>query len=43
VDVLMRKLKVSNRPALTAKAYFLGVLCHGWPPRVHPDYRKLSG
>ena len=43
VDVLMRKLKVSNRPALVAKSYFMGVLCHGWPPRVHPDYLKLSG
>jgi DNA-binding CsgD family transcriptional regulator len=40
VDVLMRKLKVNNRPALVSKAYFMGVLCHGWPPRVHPDYRK---
>jgi PAS domain S-box-containing protein len=40
VDVLMRKLKVKNRPALVAKAYFTGVLCHGWPPRVHPDYLK---
>ena len=40
VDVLMRKLKVNNRPALVSKAYFMGVLCPGWPPRVHPDYLK---
>jgi DNA-binding CsgD family transcriptional regulator len=40
VDILFRKLKVNNRPALIAKAYSLGVLCPGWPPRVHPDYLK---
>jgi DNA-binding CsgD family transcriptional regulator len=38
VDALFRKLKVNNRPALIAKAYFVGVLCPGWPPYVHPDY-----
>ena len=36
VDILFRKLKVNNRPALIAKAYFMGVLCPEWPPRVHP-------
>jgi DNA-binding CsgD family transcriptional regulator len=40
VDILFRKLKVNNRPALIAKAYSMGVLCPGWPPRVHPDYLK---
>ena len=43
VDTLMRKLKVGNRPALISKAYFMGVLCPGRPPRVRPDYRKLFG
>lgn len=43
VDTLMRKLKVNNRPALVSKAYFMGVLCPGVPPRVHPDYLKLAG
>jgi PAS domain S-box-containing protein len=42
VDILMRKLKVNNRPALVSKAYFMGVLCQGWPPHVHPDYLKLA-
>jgi PAS domain S-box-containing protein len=40
VDTLMRKLKVKNRPALVSKAYFMGVLCPGCPPRVHPDYLR---
>jgi DNA-binding CsgD family transcriptional regulator len=40
VDTLFRQLKVNNRPALIAKAYFMGVLCSGWPPHVHPDYLK---
>lgn len=40
VDILFRKLRVNNRPALIAKAYFKGVLCPGWPPRVHPAYLK---
>jgi PAS domain S-box-containing protein len=40
VDILMRKLKVNNRPALVSKAYYMGLLCQGWPPRVHPDYLK---
>lgn len=38
VDVLMRKLKVKNRPALVSKAYSMGLIRPGWPPRVHPDY-----
>jgi PAS domain S-box-containing protein len=38
VGVLMRKLKVKNRPALISKAYSIGLLSPGWPPRVHPDY-----
>jgi PAS domain S-box-containing protein len=41
VDILLRKLMVNNRPALVAKAYSIGLLCQGWPPRVHPDYLKL--
>ena len=40
VDTLFRQLKVNNRPALIAKAYFMGVLCPGWPPHVHQDYLK---
>ena len=40
VDTLFRKLKVNNRPALIAKAYSLGMLCPGWPPRVDPDFLK---
>ena len=40
VNVLMRKLKVKNRPALVSKAYSMGLLCPGWPPRVHPDHVK---
>lgn len=40
VDILFRKLKVNNRPALIAKAYSMGVLRPGWPPHVHPDYLK---
>lgn len=38
VDILMRKLKVKNRPALISKAYSIGMISPGWPPRVHPDY-----
>jgi len=38
VDILFRKLKVGNRPALVSKAYFVGLLGHGWPPRVNPNY-----
>lgn len=41
VDILLRKLKVNNRPALVSKAYSIGLLRQGWPPRVHPDYLKL--
>jgi DNA-binding NarL/FixJ family response regulator len=40
VDVLLRKLKVNNRPALVSKAYSMGLLRQGWPPRVNPDYLK---
>jgi PAS domain S-box-containing protein len=43
VDNLMRKLKVKNRPALVSKAYFVGMIRPGWPPRIHPDYLTLSG
>ncbi|XRQ09194.1 PAS domain-containing protein [Actinomadura welshii] len=39
VNILLRKLKVNNRPALVSKAYSTGLLCIGsWPPRVHPDH-----
>jgi PAS domain S-box-containing protein len=41
VNILLRKLKVNNRPALVSKAYSTGLLCIGsWPPRVHPDHVK---
>ncbi len=40
VDVLLRRLKVNNRPALVSKAYSMGLLRQGWPPRVDPDYLK---
>jgi DNA-binding CsgD family transcriptional regulator len=40
VNVLMRKLRVKNRPALVSKAYSMGLLCPGWPPRVHPGHVK---
>jgi PAS domain S-box-containing protein len=40
VNILLRRLKVNNRPALVSKAYSMGLLCQGWPPRVHPDYMK---
>jgi len=41
VNILLRKLKVNNRPALVSKAYSTGLLCVGaWPPRVHPDHVK---
>lgn len=40
VDILFRKLKVNNRPALIAKAYCMGMLSPGWPPRVHRYYLK---
>ena len=42
VDILLRKLKVNNRPALVSKAYSIGLLRQGWPPRVNPDYLKVS-
>ncbi len=38
VDILMRRLKVNNRPALVSKAYSMGLLRQGWPPCVNPDY-----
>jgi DNA-binding NarL/FixJ family response regulator len=38
VNVLLRSLKVNNRPALVSKAYSMGLLRPGWPPRIHPDY-----
>jgi DNA-binding CsgD family transcriptional regulator len=40
LSILMRKLKVKNRPALVSKAYSAGLLCPGWPPRVHPEHVK---
>src|ERR1700676_4717293 len=42
VDVLLRRLKVNNRPALVSKAYSMGLLLQGWPPRVNPGYMKLE-
>jgi DNA-binding CsgD family transcriptional regulator len=42
VDILLRRLKVNNRPALVSKAYSMGLLRPGWPPRVNPDYLKTS-
>jgi PAS domain S-box-containing protein len=42
VNILLRRLKVNNRPALVSKAHSIGLLCPGWPPRVHPDYLKLA-
>jgi PAS domain S-box-containing protein len=42
VDVMLRRLKVNNRPALVSKAYSMGLLRPGWPPRVNPDYLKTS-
>jgi PAS domain S-box-containing protein len=41
VNILLRRLKVNNRPALVSKAYSIGLLCPGWPPHVHPGYLKL--
>jgi PAS domain S-box-containing protein len=43
VDILMRRLKVKNRPALISKAYSFGLIRPGWPPRVHPDFLNLVG
>jgi DNA-binding CsgD family transcriptional regulator len=37
VNVLLRKLKVNNRPALVSKAYSMGLLSPEWPPRVPRD------
>lgn len=37
VDTLMRKLKVKNRPAVVSKAYSIGLIRPGWPPRVYPE------
>ena len=39
VTTLLRKLKVTNRPALVSKGYYMGILETGqWPPRVRPEY-----
>ena len=39
VTTLLRKLKVTNRPALVSKGYSMGILGIGqWPPRVRPEY-----
>lgn len=39
VAMLLRKLKVNNRPALVSKAYSMGIFRLGsWPPRVLPDF-----
>ncbi|EFL20818.1 putative LuxR-family transcriptional regulator [Streptomyces himastatinicus ATCC 53653] len=39
VASLLRKLKVTNRPALISKGYSMGVFAVGqWPPRVRPEY-----
>nr|WP_051116405.1 LuxR C-terminal-related transcriptional regulator [Amycolatopsis nigrescens] len=41
VTNLLRKLKVTNRPALVSKGYSMGLLGVGlWPPRVLPEYIK---
>ncbi|ASO20644.1 PAS domain S-box-containing protein [Actinoalloteichus hoggarensis] len=41
VSNLIRELKVSNRTALIAKAYSLGILTSDtWPPRVRETYIK---
>ncbi|MFJ2953663.1 PAS domain S-box protein [Streptomyces sp. NPDC087270] len=37
IDNLMRKLKVKNRPAVVSKAYAMGLIRPGWPPRVYLD------
>ncbi|MFE1173088.1 LuxR C-terminal-related transcriptional regulator [Streptomyces sp. NPDC058773] len=39
VSSLLRKMKVTNRPALISKSYSLGVFALGqWPPRVRPEF-----
>ncbi|GHH17126.1 helix-turn-helix transcriptional regulator [Streptomyces lanatus] len=39
VSSLLRKMKVTNRPALISKSYSLGVFAIGqWPPRVRPEF-----
>lgn len=39
VASLLRKMKVTNRPALISKGYALGVFAVGeWPPRVQPEF-----
>jgi DNA-binding NarL/FixJ family response regulator len=43
VNVLLHRLKVNNRPALVSKAYSVGLLCSGWPPRIDPDHMKKLG
>ncbi|GGX89053.1 hypothetical protein GCM10010358_48890 [Streptomyces minutiscleroticus] len=39
VSSLLRKMKVTNRPALISKSYSMGVFTVGqWPPRVRPEF-----
>ncbi|WP_328680850.1 helix-turn-helix transcriptional regulator [Streptomyces sp. NBC_00322] len=39
VSSLLRKMKVTNRPALISRSYSLGVFAVGqWPPRVRPEF-----
>ncbi|MDG9715502.1 LuxR C-terminal-related transcriptional regulator [Streptomyces sp. DH24] len=39
VSSLLRKMKVTNRPALISKSYSMGVFAVGqWPPRVRPEF-----
>jgi DNA-binding CsgD family transcriptional regulator len=41
VGVMLRKFKVSSRPALVSRAYSLGILSVGnWPPQVLPEFIK---
>ena len=41
VAMLLRRLKVNNRPALVSKAYSMGIFRLGsWPPRVLSDFMK---
>ncbi|GAA2456714.1 hypothetical protein GCM10010421_57530 [Streptomyces glaucus] len=39
VSSLLRKMKVTNRPALISKSYSMGVFAVGqWPPRVRSEF-----
>lgn len=39
VASLLRRMKVTNRPALISKSYSMGVFALGqWPPRVRPEF-----